>query len=340
MSGLLQKYAEEMRKNFSRGNAVSVRSIVSDTEKDPLARYKKALEDKESFEVVFDQTGEDDSLMCRDSHGLWIVYRFEDVSKDLSYYEELNKRHFVGTGFVVKVSEVDEANGIVYVRSAYHNSQSTKQKIIREILSELNRKDRKEDELLVLPGRIERVSEKRALVNLLGQGILGIIPTEQWQVGYVRHLPKTIKRGEVYDFVVLGQKNNTSARHRGLAFNLTRVPITEDPWESLKKTNPSLATGSLINVECVSKPAGKSYWWGKCSTIDGIEIMCDYSTSIARPYVGVLYKCRVKRYDPDNHKLQATAFEIIDTPRGSKEAINWINERPNKKPRRRPKTEG
>lgn len=329
MGSLLDKFADEMRNGVSLGENKSKKNLFSEekAEKDPIGRYKKALEKKESFEVAFDACESDGSLVCRDQYGIRIVLDGEFLREDLPYYEETNKGHFIGTDFVVKAVEVDEAAGVVKVRSAYHDSQSTRNRLVREILSELNRKDRKPDELLVLPGRIVSVSEKRALVDLLGKGILGIIQTVDWQIGYVRHLPKVVRKGDIYDFVVVKQKEN-SGRHRSLAFELTRKPITEDPWVALKKNNKGLAVDSVISVKCINKPAGRSYWWGISPMVDGIEIMGDYTTSIARPYVGVTYKCRIKRFDPDNHKFQVVPFDIIDTPGGSKEAVKFISERP------------
>lgn len=330
MGSLLKKYSDEMHNKISlTGGKSSDLVFPGEKVKDPLERYKVALEKKESLEISFKATDEDESLIRKDEYGVKIILPGDYLRQDLPYYAETNKQHFIGVDFVVKVVKVDEATSTVVVRSAYHNSQSTRQKIVREILGELGRKDRKEDELLVLPGRIVTVNEKRALVDLLGKGILGIIPAVEWSVGYVRHLPKEIKKGEIYDFVVLKQKQN-SGRHRSLAFELTRKPITEDPWELLKKNNPGLAAGSIITVECIGKPAGRSYWWGKSELVDGIEIMGDYSTSIARPYVGVLYKCRIKRFDPDNHKFQVVPFDIIDSPGGSKEAVRFISEKPKK----------
>lgn len=321
MGKLLKQFSEEMRTKF--GMNEEVKPLFQEKVADPLKRYQEAFENKESFEVKFEQSGKDGTLSCIDNYGIKIVLDGDYLRKDLPYYEEANKASFIGVDFVVKIEKVDEAEGVVYVRSAYSNSQTTRQRLIREILSEVNKEG---GEMLVLPGRVINVSEKRAMIDLLGKGILGIINVNDWQVGYVRHLPKTIHKGEVYDFVVEKPLSN-SERHRSLAFRLTRVPITEDPWEAIKKTNPDLAVDSVLTVKCIAKPSGKSYWWGISPMINGIEIMGDYSSSVARPYVGVTYKCRVKRYDPDQQKLQVVPFDIIDTAGGSKEAVKFISTR-------------
>lgn len=323
MGKLLQKYSDEMHgKQEAKTGVKKVVSAPADS-KDPLARYQDAMKNKQSIEIKFELSEADGSLVARDSAGVKIVYDGDVVRRDMPYFEEANKASFIGVDFVVKIESIDEAAAIVYVKSAYSTSQATKTKLIREILSECDG-----EEMLVLPGRIITVSEKRALVDLLGKGILGIISVDNWQKGYVRHLQKTIHKGEVYDFVVQKPLPQKDRRKRSLAFRLTRVPITEDPWQLLKKNNPGLAVDSIITVKCISKPAGKSYWWGMSPMVEGIEIMGDYSNAITRPFVGATYKCRITKFDPDNQKFQVVPFDVIDTPGASKEAIRFISSRP------------
>ena len=323
MGKLLQKYSDEMRGKQEAKTGAKKVDVLPVENNDPLKRYQEAMQNKQSLEIKFELSEKDGTLVAHDGYGVKIVYDGETIARDLPYYEESNKASFVGVDFVVKVVSVDEAAAVVYVRSAYSTSSATKAKLIKEILSEVGG-----DEQLILPGRIITVSEKRATVDLLGKGILGIIAVNDWQKGYVRHLPKVVKKGEVYDFVVEKPLQERNKQRRSLAFRLTRVPITEDPWELLKKNNPGLAVDSVISVKCIAKPAGKSYWWGISPMVEGIEIMGDYSNPIARPYVGVTYKCRITKFDPDNQKFQVVPFDIIDTPGGSKEAVKFISSRP------------
>lgn len=327
MSSLIYKVADEMKKKYSKDSIKSGNALPEAAEKDPFARYRQAFEKKENFEVIFDASEGDGTLIGRDQYGIKLVLESEYLEKDLPGYESANKAHFVGVDFVVKVVSLDEAEGIVYLRSGYSNNSSMRSRLIREIFSELNCNDRKEDDYLVLPGRIIKVDEKRALVDILGKGILGIIPANEWKNGYTRHLSKVVGKGEVYDFVVLRAKSKTN-QHKNLAFELTRKPITEDPWMKLKINNSGLDVGSVISVKCISKPAGKSYWWGLSPMVEDIEIMGDYSTSISHPMNGCTYKCRIKRYDPDNQKFQVVPFEMIDTKEGTRTTVKFLTERP------------
>lgn len=315
MGKLLDKYSNELR---SKVEGQATTRVIEENEKDPFARYREVFEKKQSFEVSFGMVDTDGTLSGIDQFGIKFILDGESLSKDLTYYAEGNKAKFIGVDFNVKIERIDEANGVIYVKSAYSNVHSTRQTLISEIMKELGSGNTN----LVLPGRIVSVSEKRAMVDLLGKGILGFISVEKWQKGYVRHLPKVVKKNEVYDFLVV--KPMPKKKNSSIAFRLSREEITEDPWVVLKRDNPGLGVDSIITVQCIAKPAGKSYWWGICPMVNGIEIMGDYTTSI-RPYVGVVYRCKVTRFDPDNQKFQVAPFDVIDSPTGTKESIKFIS---------------
>lgn len=310
-SVFLDKYASELRKGVLGTDRMEL-EVVSP---DPLERYKEALANNHRFEVTFGMVTASGTLYGRDEFGVTIILEGEDLARDLSYYSDANKSKFIGVDFVVKVASVDDERGIVYVRSAWSNAKDTRNKIIAEIFKELAKG--KSD--LVLPGRVMMVNERRALVDLLGKGILGIINVKDWECGYVRHLNQFVKKNDILDFVVqspLPEKKNFT---RG--FRLTRVPLTSDPWKNIPV---GLEVGAAITVKCIDKPAGKSYWWGTTPFIEGIEVMGDYTTSIRRPLVGISYKCKITKLDAEKHKLQVAPFDIAASDTGTREAVKFI----------------
>ena len=310
MGKLLEQYASELRKEM----AEKIESLDIKTP-DPLDRYKEAKDKDQRFEVTFGMVEPDGSLVGQDEYGVTIRLEGESLARDLSYFASANKAKFMGVDFIVKVLDVDEDTYTVTVRSAWSNSRDTRHRLIAEIMRELENGN----ENIVLPGRIIMSNEKQALVDILGKGILGIIKVFNWQVGYVRHLKKVAKKNEVYDFVVkkpLKQKPGHSQ-----AFSLSRVEITKDPWTTIPK---GIQVGTLINITCVEKPAGKSYWWGICPLVQGIEIMCDYSSSVNRPLVDVVYRCKVTKFDPEKQILQAVPFDVAPGDTGTKEAVKRV----------------
>ena len=116
--------------------------------------------------------------------------------------------------------------------------------------------------------------------------------------------------------------------HSTQAFELTRDTVAEDPWLSIPKY---IKKDAVIEVTVVERPDNKTYWWGKCTRIVGIEIQCDYNDKLGRPLIGAKYKCKVKRCDPVAHKLTAAPFELVSQDAGTKAAVNFYKKTGRKK---------
>jgi hypothetical protein len=312
MGKLIERFANELRGTSESEVAPLAKEGVSD----PFERYALAQEKKERFEVTFGATSPDGSLYGSDEFGVRLVLEKEQLMKDLTYYEVEYRANFVGTPFVVRVKSIDEEAGIVYLACAWSDSRHT----VNQLIDEIKREIAKEDSMLVVPGRIINVSEERALVDILGKGILGIIKVENWKKGYVRYFTKTVQKNEIYDFVVVKELPRKS-RSRTPAFALTRKPITEDPWKNIPEM---LAVGSVITVKCLGRPEGKTYWWGSSPMVEGIELMGDYTGAISHPLVGTSYKCKIKKLDPAKHRFQVVPFAIAGKDTGTKDAVEFI----------------
>ncbi len=317
MGKLIEKYSALLDGEESVSEKKAKKSA---TVADPLERFREMQKNNTVFSFVFDAASPEGNLFGKDEYDVEIVLEGEDLAKDLSYFSPQIKDKFINIDFNVKVKEIDEHSNRVFVRSAVSNRGTTRSKIIAEIRSELN--EGKEPEV---KGKIISVNEKRALVNICGQGILGICQIKHWSSGYIRTI-KTIERGDIYSFLIV--KPLPQGKHTTQAFELVRDKLDSDPWESIPDY---IVKDSLINVECVEKPDGKSYWWGKCDKTPEIEIQCDYNNKLGRPLIGTMYKCKVKRLDKKAHKFTAAPFEIVQRNDGTKGALKMLEKKGAKK---------
>ncbi len=295
MGKLIAKYST-LLKDEEQKNAKKL-SVVEAS--DPLERYREVKANHQPFIVMFNTATPEGTLVGEDEFGVYIVLENELLAKDLSYYNASIKNKFINIEFNVVVDDIDEKKNTVYVRSARSNRGTTRSKLIGEIISDLeNGKE------VMLPGRVVHVNERRVLVDILGQGILGINQIKHWTNGYLR-TPDMIKPGEIYDFIVT--KKKPKGNHATQAFELRRDSIAEDPWKNIPEY---IKEDGVLPVECIERPDNKTYWWGRNDLVKGIEIMCDYTAKIGHPLIGAIYDCKIKKLDPEAHIFKVVPFDL------------------------------
>ena len=64
-------------------------------------------------------------------------------------------------------------------------------------------------------------------------------------------------------------------------------------------------------IKCVRRPEKASYWWGETKSVPGLQIMCDFNQRVPVS-LNRFYKCKVTRFDPKSHILQAVPFFETD----------------------------
>ncbi|WP_026653360.1 hypothetical protein [Butyrivibrio proteoclasticus] len=314
MGKYIEKYSALLRDDQQRN---TTRLPEDKNVVEPLARYREAKAKNQAFSVVFGLATPEGSLYGEDEYGVTIVLENEVLAKDLSYFTAYIKDRFMNVDFNVLVKDIDEKNNTVFVRSAHSDRGTTKAKLISEIIHDLNGGKK-----LIVPGTIISVSENRVLVNILGQGILGICRIKHWTNGFQRTLVNSIEVGEVYDFLI--DSMLPKGKHATQAFALTRDTITEDPWKNLPDF---IKEDTVIDVTCIEKPDGKTYWWGKSNFVKGIEIMCDYTENIGRPLIGAMYKCKIKKLSPVDHVFKVVPFALASKDPQTIAAVKFINRR-------------
>jgi hypothetical protein len=315
MAKLVSKLSNEMMK------------MVPATEKkggkadpvDHLEKYKELKKGNEAFEVIFSFIDPNGDLIAKDESGVTIILKGDDLSKELSYYNE--KRHglFLGSAFTVKVSSVDEENNTVHVKNGRSQRSSVKNQVIREIMKEI-----KDDKKLKIVGRVMQVNRKRVLVDVLGKGILGICEVKHWSKSYVKYLDEACKKGDVLEFDIIGTMPKEE-KYNQIAFSLSREAYEADAWKEVpaEYSKPD----AVIVVRCVDVPQGKEHWWGVSGMIPGIELMGDFTRKYGKASLikGVTYKCKITQVDLDAHVFKVVPFEVADSDADTVNAVRMFN---------------
>lgn len=164
----------------------------------------------------------------------------------------------------------------------------------------------------VLWCKVTKVTERVVYVDILNEGVNGMIDSAHWQKAYTRSLTSLVKEGEYYKMEVIKRRKKEG---KPAIWILSRKNLTVDPWKNIDMSG--LGKGTAITITCTEKPVGKTYWWGVSDRLPGIEIMCDYSTSCGQDSIveGVRYICNITKisYDKDSEKsgrISAVPFII------------------------------
>ena len=284
---------------------------------DPLARYRECDEKKNTFDVLFSYVAPNGDLSVKDEEGVTIILKADVLAKDLPFYDTRKRGIFLTRTFTVKITEIDEKNRVVYVRSGRAHRNSLKNQLIGEIMGAL-----KNNEYPKITGRIIRVNDSRALVDIAGKGILGICHVSNWSSAYTRYLKEACKEGEIYDFRITGPLKKQKDKTQG--FELSRLDFAEDPWKNIP---PEYAVpDAVIAIRCVDKPKGKTFWWGVSKIVPGIEIMGDFTKRFddVKVYTGITYKCKVTHVDLEKHIFKVVPFEVADSDADTLNAIRFL----------------
>lgn len=261
------------------------------------------------FDVAFEMRNPvDGTFMDVTEDGVTLVLRQKKQSRSF----RRNSDYVIGRTLKVRVDEIDKENQIVYV-VCDSMIDSGASRLRTSIDSALER-----GEQPLVSGTVVAVVNGLAVVDIFDKGIFGGCLYMNWRGGYIQKedFKKHVELNQVYDFYVTGQ--NRVKRKDGKGYDnryfLTRKADGSgevDYWEKLGKNKPLcdvLANRGSVLVRCISIPKNKSYWWGKVDSIEGIDIMCDYSVASRNLEVGRYYRCVVSEFDLEKHRLKCTAF--------------------------------
>lgn len=257
--------------------------------------YKYLMEQKVAFECSFDVRRPDNSYMTI-SDGVVII-----MERPNSRSVGKNADHVIGKKFKVVVKDIDAKNNIVYVETVEH-VDSTQLRLKDCIDMELNKGKK-----VLVTGRVVAIYPRVVLVDIFDKGLTGGCFIVNWRKGYVRNLEAECKIGEYYDFYIV-DKAIVKGKER---YQLDRKDLVKDEWDVLAENKmllEILENKGTIVLQCIQLPEGKTYWWGVSETIKGIEIMCDYTTSLGKIQFGEYYLCKVDKFDLEKRIIRCTPY--------------------------------
>lgn len=271
---------------------------------DIYEKYIAAQKENHVLEVTFDVATENGDLIYIDEHGLKVVLSEEMFSASASYYKPSIRSKFIGIKMSVRVKTVDKENGLIIVKSARGNASNTRQ-VISELRNELAQGNNP-----TVYGVVSYVSTTRAFVRICGLNVDGMVHVQNWSKGYTRFLNEHCHKGMIYPFTVTGTISRRSDNENGgEIFILSHKEYEADPWEQLDSM--LIQVGNIMFVKCVSIPTGKAYWWGSTKAAPGIELVGNFNKNL-NIVPGVTYKCKVRKYVPQDKMLQVSPFEVSE----------------------------
>ena len=316
---LIRKYSEALKSSAP----VVMENIPQEADgSGPLEPYRKCKKAGQPFDVLFSYIAPNGDLSLKDK-GVTIILEGRVLSMDLPYYDAGNMAQFLGKSFTVKVQTIDEENMTVYVRSGRDHRNSVRNRIRKEIRDEL--KEKREP---VVTGKVVKVTPYGAVIDLMGMGVQGNINVRDWSKGYVRDLRTVCKKGDVLDFKIYSVVKAVKGKPE--RFVLSRRDFEDDRWKSIPEQY--LKEGAVMGVRCVECPKDKTFWWGTSEFVPGIEIMGDYTNKFNSKsmMVGIVYKCKVIRSEPEKHRFQVVPFDVTDSDVGTVNAVKFFKDKKEK----------
>ena len=298
-----------------------------------IDKYISYKQEKRVFQVQFSSCSREGELSTFDEEpGLYIVMSAKATGEGFPYFEASLSKKMLTYIFDVKVVDIDEALRRVYVASSHDAKLSAagrKRNIEKTLINAIEEKS-----YPTVWGKIRKVYDDKAIVDLFGMNISGVVLVSHWSKGYVRSLKTVCDEGEFYQFQVTYVRKRV--KNKPLQFLLDRRNFSEDPWKSIPKD--LFAVGTIIEVKCIDLPINKSFWWGTSELTPGIEIMGDFPSSMERKvriFQGMSYMCKVDEVSIDKEGKR-NCFKVVpfDVSENCKEAyrklIEHLSERESK----------
>ena len=305
----LDSMYDSYKSRTSGVDTVSNASKLSET----LDNYELLKQEGATFKCAFDVQRPDGTFMFMDNDVL-IVLRRPFKSRRLRE----NASAVIGNAVDVQVENVDRENNTVYVKLG-QKLDSTQLRLIEILDGAVNSNER-----LKVSGEIRAVLNNVVIVNIFGKSVFGACHISNWSNSYVRDIAKVCKVGEVVDFYVTGKKIVETKYGPEERYILSHAEFEEDAWAVLdndKNFQSVLKNRGTLLVQCIDAPKNKSFWWGRSESIQGIEIMCNYTSSTRKVEVGRFYKCIVADYNYKEHILKCSPYAV-----GATEAVNTAAE--------------
>lgn len=286
-------------------------------------KYISYLNENRVFQVQFNSCSRKGELSTIDEEtGVYIVMSAKATEEGFPYFVAALSHKMLTYIFDVKVVSVEPENNRVYVASSHdarHAELAGRRNLERELKNAI-----KEKVYPTVWGNVKHVYKDKAIIDIFGANIRGVIMVSHWSKGYVRSLKSVCVEGEFYQFQVTYVTKKV--KDKPIQFLLDRRNLSEDPWKSIPKD--LFPVGTVCEVKCIELPLGKSFWWGTSELTPGIEIMGDFpSSNEKRLYIfpGMSYMCKVDDVSIDKegerNRFRVVPFAISDYCRADYEKL-------------------
>ena len=310
MGKLIDQISDELKKDplfiDTAGSEEVAKTKKAQKERleEALLPFVEAEKGKEKFDVIFGYADDTGNLYATDENGIRVILAAEELQKDLDWYRSWVKDKFIGTPFTVVITKIDKKNGIVHVKSGRSASSPERARLIKEIDLELKKG------MPIVPCRVASVQENAVYLEICGSRILGICNVANWSKAYTRQMTNAVKTGDIIEFGIQGKL--PKKRGADVAYSLTRVPLTKDPWNEIPQD--LFKPNAVMLVKCVDIPENKPYWWGTSPLVPDIEIMGNFNDKFEGGVMrGVVYKCKIKVIDLEKRRFQVSPFEPVQS---------------------------
>lgn len=270
-----------------------------------LAKYQELARTGKTIKIKFDSCDPEGNFTTYDD-GVLVVLPGKGMISSKESQNKYASSRMIGIEFTLRVKEIDSQNKrVVCMVPAAMTAETVRSVVAREIARTLNRGN-----FPLVWGKVKKISPTRITVDILNQGILGFIDASHWQKCFTRSLAGMCAVGDFLQFEII----KAAPKKPGVptAWVLSRKNITKDAW-SLIDFDALKQDGAIV-VECVERPVGKSFWWGKSDRVPGIEVMGDYSYRFRSGITlleGIRYICKIEEINVCKEDHKRNVFKVV-----------------------------
>lgn len=272
-----------------------------------LSRIENLQEKSRDVSFYVDYAnGETGDVQHTDQDGITYMVKADTIRSVYENYKPEHGGYLLGSRLTGKVDYIDRSKGLVEIRilkgsldgkvfqSLAARKKGTSNAETLKNMLELSLRDKNMGKIKVT-GVITDVQVDVLYVDMFRTGLIAAIPTSMYRKNYIRDLRKFAKVGDTVDGVVVEYRPARKGEEDKY-FIINATAYRDYNW---KRYADSIHVGDAMIVRCEEKKTreNQTYFWASTDRYPGIDLMCDYSTSMPREHiqVGSYYKVRVKK---------------------------------------------
>ena len=296
---------------------------------DKLSKLEELKAADKTIKCFIDKIGEDGTISHIDKDGVTYFLTSERITQLYPDYNPRYSGYLLGSSFDGKIGEIDKENKTVELVDIANGSMknavfsrltkavrvSNSAQAFKGLLNSTIGKEKKTGAKVRVKGIVKEVKWCVTYIDMYGTGVIGAVPSRLFRQGYTSDMTTLVSVGDVLEGVVIGYGVPVKGEPEAYIVNTAAYTVY-----NTKKYLDKVKVGDALVVHCVKKPRkeGREFFWGQCSYFPGIDIMCDYSTSVPKESVHLTeyFSVRIKKvaYDEASSslKIAAIAFHKVE----------------------------